>query len=168
MSYYKTNDPAVLTAWEKYTADRKALQAKVDAFSARFRGEGLLYRHPASFAGIKFPNYTVSKALWRNPDSNGLQRPRKNPLPGAGAETKRALKALNADWDENAPKDSISMHPVFQAMGHCNSLDFIIGGISLFVHDGWLYAETGSVKTPKLTEILGSEWEAAREAHRRS
>ncbi|MGV6483205.1 hypothetical protein ACTUVJ_000245 [Stenotrophomonas indicatrix] len=35
MSFYKTNDPAVLEAYEKERADKALLQAEVDAFAAR-------------------------------------------------------------------------------------------------------------------------------------
>lgn len=163
MSYYKTNDPAVLAAWAKNKADRAELQAKVDAFAARFGGKGLMYADPARFAGIKFP-VPLGRDRWTAPDEHGLQRPRSRPLKGASPETKASLKELNAEWQEHYPDGRVSVDPIYKAMGHHSSLDFILGGVNLFVHDGWLYAKTGHEKMPKLTEILGSEYDAALQA----
>lgn len=165
MSYYKTNDPEVMAAWKKDRTDRAALQTKIDAFAARFSGKGLMYAEPARFAGINFP-VLMDRNLWCAPDSNGLQRPRSKPLKGASTEIKTALKTLNTVWQVHMPTGQVRSDQLYKAMGHGNSLDFVFGGITLFVHDGWLYAKTGYEKMPKLTEILGSEYEAAHEAHR--
>ncbi|TDB28428.1 hypothetical protein ATCM_12620 [Stenotrophomonas sp. ATCM1_4] len=164
MSFYKTNAPAVLVAWEQESAQRVALQAAINAFSARFGGKGLMYADPARFAGIKFPT-PAPRDLWRAPDRNGLQWPRSAPLKGATADTKAALKALNADWDQHVPRGSVDGNDVYEALGFSSSMDFLFEGLTLFVHEGFLYAST-SKAMPALTEILGSEYEAARQAMR--
>lgn len=164
MSYYKTNDPKVLAAWEAEQAERKALQAKIDAFAARFGGQGKMYQDPAHFAGIIFTP-AKPRDLWRHPDMYRLQVPRAKPLKGASTETKDALKALNAEWKEHYPTGTVDSDPFYQSLGCNSSMDFIFGGLTLFVHDGWVYLKAG-IKMPKLTEILGSEFDAARAAYR--
>jgi hypothetical protein len=164
MSFYKTDAQAVLAAWEEERIQKAALQADVDAFSARFGGKGLMYADPARFAGIKFPK-AAPRDLWRAPDRNGLQWPRSAPLKGATAETKAALKALNAEWDQHVPRGSVDGNDVYEALGFSSSMDFMFEGLTLFVHDGFLYAST-SKAMPAMTEILGSEYEAAKQALR--
>lgn len=164
MNYYKTNDPAVLAAWETERAEHKALQAKIDTFAARFGGRGLMYTEPACFAGIIF-KAPLGRDQWTAPDQYGLQRPRAKPLKGASPETKAALKTLNAEWQEHYPTGTVDSDPFYQSLGCNSSMDFIFGGLTLFVHDGWVYLKCG-IKMPQLTEILGSEFDAARAAHR--
>lgn len=164
MSFYKTNAPAVMAAWEDDRAQRAALRAEIDAFAARFGGEGLMYSDPARFAGIKFTP-TAPRDLWRAPERDGLQWPRSSPLKGASPETKAALKALNATWAEDAPAGCISSSLVYKALGFSSSLDFLFEGLTLFAHDGFLYASTRKAM-PSMTEILGSEYEAAERAAR--
>lgn len=164
MGFYKTNYPKVLAAWEQNSTDTVALQAKVDAFASRFGGKGLMYSNPARFAGIKFP-VPMGRDLWTAPDEHGRQRPRSKPLPKTPKPVKDQIKNLRIEWSENVPTDQVSDDPIYKAMGHGNSLDFIFGGIVLFVVDGCLYAKTGSTEMPKLTEILGSEYQDAYAAH---
>ncbi len=123
-----------------------------------------MYSDPPRFAGIIFTP-AKSRDLWRAPDRLGLQLPRSAPLKGATAETKAELKRLQAVWSE-FPAESLDDDAVCKALGFNNSLDFIWGGLTLFVHDGWLYASCGRAM-PQLTEILGSEYEAAREGLRK-
>ena len=164
MSFYKTDAPAVLVAWEERRLQKVSLQAEIDSFAARFGGEGLMYSDPARFAGIKFIP-AAPRDLWRAPDRNGLQWPRSAPLKGASAETKAALKALNAEWSQFVPIGRISDDGMYEALGFNSSMDFMFEGLTLFVHGGFLYAST-SKAMPAMTEILGSEYEAARQALR--
>lgn len=162
MSFYKTNDPAVLEAYEKERADKALLQAEVDCFAARFGGKGLVYADPARLAGIKFTP-AKSRDLWRAPDRNGLQWPRSSPLKGATPETKAALKALQAEWIEHLPTRKIDTNAVIRALGFGSSCDFFFEGLIFFRHDGFVYAST-SKAMPRMTEILGSEYEHAKAA----
>lgn len=162
MSFYKTNDPAVLEAYEKERSDKALLQAEVDAFAHRFGGKGLVYADPARLAGIKFTP-AKPRDLWRAPDGNGLQWPRSSPLKGATAETKAALKALQAEWNEHMPTRKIDTNAVIRALGFSSSCDFFFEGLTLFRHEGFVYAST-SKAMPRMTEILGSEYEQAKAA----
>lgn len=164
MSFFKTNDPAVLAAWHAEKAAKAELQAEIDTFAQRFGGEGLMYADPPVLAGIKF-RPAMPRDLWRAPDNNGLQVPRSSPLKGATAETKAAIKALQAEWTEHLPARKIDTDGVYRALGFNNSLDFFLEGLSLFLHDGFLYASTRKAM-PSMTEILGSEYDAAYTAFR--
>ncbi|MFK3846641.1 hypothetical protein [Stenotrophomonas sp. NPDC078853] len=165
MSFFKTNDPAVLEAWHAEKAAKAELQAEIDTFAQRFGGEGLMYADPPVLAGIKF-RPAMPRDLWRAPDNNGLQVPRSSPLKGATAETKAAIKALQGEWAEHLPSRKIDTNGVYRALGFDNSLDFFIEGLTMFMHDGFLYASTRKAM-PSMTEILGSEYSAA-EAGRRT
>lgn len=158
--YFKTNSPAVMAAWAKDRDDRAALQAKIDAFASRFGGKGMMYSDPPRFAGIIFAQ-AKPRDLWRAPDRLSLQVPRSSPLKGASAETKAELKRLQAEWEEHRPTERLTDDGVYKALGFSSSMDFIWGGLTLFVYDGWLYAQSGTAM-PQLTEIVGSEFEAAR------
>lgn len=162
MSFYKTNAPAVLAAWEEESAQKAALRAEIDTFAAKFGGEGFIYADPYRFAGIKFVS-VAPRDLWRAPDRDGLQWPRSSPLKGASAETKAELKALNATWRDHAPTGSIRANRVHQALGFSSHLEFLFEGLTLFVYGGFLYASTRKAM-PGMTEILGSEYEAAERA----
>lgn len=163
--YYKTNDPAVLAAWEADRQARVDFKKKVDSFAAYFGGEGMIYSNPVRFAGIKFKG-DLPKELWCARDSNGLQRPRMTAPKGASMEQKKAIKHMRDHWMKHVPKDVLRDDDLYKALGHSNSLDFLFGGLTMFLHDGWVYAKTGSVAMPALTEIMGSEYEEAERAHR--
>lgn len=162
MSFYKTNDPRVLAAFEQERAAKALFQGEVDAFAARFGGKGLMYADPARLAGIKF-SPPKPRDLWRAPDSNGLQWPRSSPLKGAAAETKAALKALQAEWQQHLPTREIDTDAVYRALGFSSSCDFFFEGLTLFRSNGFVYASTSKVM-PRMTEILGSEYEHAKAA----
>jgi hypothetical protein len=164
MSFYKTNAPAVLAAWEEQHAQKVALKEKIDAFAGRFGGVGLTYADPARFAGLRF-SPEAPRDLWITADRDGLQWPRRKPLKGASAETKAALKALNAEWEQFFPGERVSSDGLYQSLGFASSMDFMFEGLTLFVHDGFLYASTRKAM-PAMTEILGSEFEAAERALR--
>jgi hypothetical protein len=164
MSFYKTKDPNVLAAWNEEHAARAKLQAEADAFAERFGGNGRLYADPARFAGLTF-SPAKPRDLWRAPDHNGLQWPRSVPLRGATAETKEALKALQAEWLAHLPSGRVSREPIYRALGFSSSMDFLLEGLTLFVHDGILYASTRKT-IRSMTEILGSEYHTAESALR--
>jgi len=160
MSYYKTNDAAVLAAYEQERSDKELLQAEIEAFAARFGGKGLMYADPARLAGIKF-SPARPRDLWRAPDSNGLQWPRSTPLKGATAETKAALKALQAEWQMHLPARDIDTNAVYRALGFSSSCDFLFEGLTLFRSNGFVYASTKKAM-PRMKEVLGSEYELAK------
>ncbi|HEL4110781.1 TPA: hypothetical protein UM343_000902 [Stenotrophomonas maltophilia] len=159
MSFYKTNDPAVLAAWSAGRQEIATLRAAVNEFAAKYGATGHTYSEPVRFAGLRFPT-EMPRDLWRAPDRNGLQCPRSTPLKGATAETKAALKALRAEWDLHVPDAKVSSDRLYEALG-VDWGDFLFTGLTLFEHDGHLYAETGA-GMPRMTEILGSEYQLAK------
>jgi len=161
VSFYKTNDDKVLRAWSWTSAAVKALRAATDDFAAQYGGTGHNYSDPVRFAGIRF-NPPKPRALWRCPDKHGLQVPRSAPLKGATADEKAALKALQAEWDVHVPDAQVTWEKVHRALD-VSWGDFVFTGLTMFEHNGWLYAKTGA-PMPRMTEILGSEFEAAQVA----
>jgi len=161
MSFYKTNAPNVMAAW---AAERQAvatLRVAVEEFATKYGATGHTYSDPVRFAGLRF-NPPMPRDLWRAPDRHGLQCPRTTPLKGATAETKAALKALNAEWDLHVPDAQVDSKALYAALG-VSWGDFLFSGLTLFEQGGWLYAET-SAAMPCMTEILGSEYEQAKAA----
>lgn len=163
MSFFKTNDPVVMAAWNKEKAAYAALRKAADEFAARYAGTGHLYSNPSRFAGVRF-HPPKPRDLWRAPDSHGLQCPRTRPLKGASASTREELKALNADWMAHVPKERVDSDELYRTLG-VSWGDFLLSGLEMFQHGGWLYAKTGT-QMKSMTEILGSEYSAASEARR--
>ncbi len=162
MSYFKTNAPGVLKAWHQEREAVAALRAEARTFAARFGGTECLYGDPARFAGLRFQP-PAPRDLWRLPDRDGIQCPRSAPRRGATAETKEAHARLLAEWKANVPTARVDSNALYAALG-VGWGDFLLcGGLVMFEHGGWLYAKTGA-DMPCMTEILGSEYEAARKA----
>jgi hypothetical protein len=164
MSFYKTNDPAVLAAHRAVQDATAALRQQAKAFGERFGGEGLIGYSASGhrFAGIRF---VLQKPLdiWTAWDKDGMQRPRAKAKPGTTQERRDTLKALRAEWDANAPTDRVSMDPLFQSVG-IDWGNVMFSGASWFRFGDWMYFDTRLKLTAQ--EILGSEFEAAHAASR--
>lgn len=163
MSFFKTNDPEVMAAWNKESAAHSELRKAADEFAARYGGTGHLYSSPVRFAGVKFTP-PKPRDLWRAPDNHGLQCPRTRPLTGASASTREELKALNADWMAHVPEERVDSNELYRTLG-VSWGDFFFSGLEMFQHGGWLYAKTGT-HMKRMTEIMGSEYSVASEARR--
>ena len=157
--YYKTNAPAVLTAFRQGHADRLALQAQIDAFAARFSAKSGALREPGIFAGLRFGARPPS-VHWRAPDFNGLQWLRNSPSKGATPEQRIDHAALLSEWRAHMPTHRVDDSPLYRALGYTSSLDFALSGLAMFVRGDWFYAAT-SKPMPAMAEILGSEYAAA-------
>lgn len=169
MAYYKTSDAGVLAAWKTYVEGCDRLKVLADEFAATFPGaEALMqtdWHSGKSFYGLKFKP-PMPQPLWTKPDPKAGQSqfPRQSLPPGTKGEERKALKdeltKLREDFKARKPKDKADMQPFLEAMG--------LGGGALFfasykhiVRDDCIYVSTSAKPNDVMTEILGSEFEAA-------
>jgi len=162
MSYYKTNDPAVLAAYQSLKAQTAVLRQQAKIFGDRFGGEGLVYFSASSrrFAGVRFLHQQPLD-IWTAWDKDGMQRPRRKAKAGTPQDRRDALKELIAEWEANAPTELVPMDPFFQSVG-TDWGNVMFNGASWFQRGEWIYFKTGLKLTAQ--EILGSEFEAAEKA----
>ncbi len=173
MAYYKTSDAGVLAAWKTYTEGCDRLQVSADAFAATFPGAKALIRtdwHSGrSFYGLSF-NPRMPQPLWTKPnEKTGFsQFPRRSLPPGTKGEERKALNAelkkLNDDFKERRPKETSDMQPFLDSMGLGGGTLFF-AGYKHIVTDDCIYVSTSAKPNDALTEILGSEFEAAEKAN---
>ena len=172
MAYYKTSDAGVLAAWKSYTDGCERLQVIADAFAATFPGAKALIRtdwHSGrSFYGLSF-NPRMPQPLWTKPDEKTgfSQFPRRSLPPGTKGEERKALNAelkkLREDFDERTPKEKSDMQPFLSSIGLAGGALFF-SGIKLFFLDEVLFVSTTAKPNDVMTEILGSEFDAAERA----
>lgn len=167
MSFYRSNDPAVVAAAAKFYADREAVQEEARAFAKQWGGVALFSRdlHSIRFGGLRFSE-PANLDNWTTPDKKSrAQAPRAQlRIKGASKEQKEAQIALHRRYYDEMPKLRAECEPVYEAMG-TNWGDLLFTGIAWFVGtDGHVYAQTSTKLGPVMVEILGSQYELAREA----
>lgn len=161
MAFYKTNDPAVLDAWNARLAGLRAMQAQGDALAESVGGKAVFTHglHGARFAGVSLPA-SASRAVWTARDKFDAQRPRSRPKPGSSDAEKAAHAKVAAAWAA-APTDEVSMDGLYASIGSSWS-DFVFAGFGAFLRDGFVYIETEMQLPQHIVEILGSEYTAAK------
>ena len=169
MAYYKTSDARVLAAWKTYREEADRLQVLGNEFAKRYEGASAMFstsfHSGRRFFGLKF-NPAMPQPLWTKPDhkAGGSQFPRQALPPGTKGDERKALKLeltqLREDFNEHKPKGEADMQPFLDSMG--------LGGGALFfgsykhvAKDDCLYVSTTAKPSGAMTEILGSEFEAA-------
>ena len=169
MAYYKTSDARVLAAWKTYREEADRLQVLGNEFAKRYEGASAMFstsfHSGRRFFGLKF-NPAMPQPLWTKPDhkAGGSQFPRQALPPGTKGDERKALKLeliqLREDFNEHKPKGEADMQPFLDSMG--------LGGGALFfgsykhvAKDDCLYVSTTAKPSSLMTEILGSEFEAA-------
>ena len=169
MAYYKTSDARVLAAWKTYREEADRLQVLGNEFAKRYEGASAMFstsfHSGRRFFGLKF-NPAMPQPLWTKPDhkAGGVQFPRQALPPGTKGDERKALKLeltqLREDFNEHKPKGEADMQPFLDSMG--------LGGGALFfgsykhvAKDDCLYVSTTAKPSSLMTEILGSEFEAA-------
>lgn len=162
MSFYKTNCPVAIKAWDDYNAAAADLRARCESFAAGFGGKAALYGNPLRFGGILFDS-SPGGDLWCAADRDAVHKPRRIPRRGSTPEVRAAVKENISKWDAGRPDDRVCFDPIYKALGKNNSMDFIFTGMKLVRHGGWIYADTGA-DMPLMTEILGSEFAEANKA----
>ena len=173
MAYYKTSDAGVLAAWKAYMESADRLQALGDEFAKRYEGASALcstrIHSGRNFYGLKF-NPPMPQPLWTKPDpkAEGAQFPRQSLPSGFKGDERKALKdeltTLQESFKEHRPKEKADLQPFMDAMG--------LGGGALFfssykhvAKDDCIYVSTSAKPSDVMTEILGSEFEAAEKAN---
>lgn len=169
MAYYKTSDPAVLAAWKAYQEQADQLQKQGDEFAALFPNAKALFstdiHSGRRFYGLAFTP-AAPQPLWTkpNPKCGNEQRPRNSLPAGIKGDERKALKAeldqLAERYKANWPKDKADLEPFLAAMGLGGGKLFF-AGYKQVITDGTVYIETSAAPGGALTEILGSEFDAA-------
>lgn len=162
-AYYKTNAPAVLAAMDQHEAESQVITEAGKAFAAHFGGKLLVHNsiHGYRIAGLRF-NPKKPVRLWTNPGDCGEQRPRQSITKGT-SEERAELKALKEDWAARLPRAESDFAPVMAAMGTDWGNCIFNDGFGMFAYGGWIYVVTGAKLADCMTEIMGSEYQAARE-----
>ncbi|WP_141229021.1 hypothetical protein [Pseudomonas fragi] len=173
MAYYKTSDAGVLAAWRIYRADCDKLKVLANEFAATYPGAESLVRtdwHSGrSFYGLKFTP-AMPQPLWTKPDdkTGQSQFPRRALPSGTKGEERKALNAelkkLREDYEQRRPKYKADMQPFLDSMGLGGGALFF-AGYKHIVTDDCLYVRTSAKPSEVMTEILGSEFEAAEQAN---
>ena len=173
MAYYKTSDAGVLAAWKAYRDAADRLQVLGEEFAGRFVGATALFQtsmHSGrNFYGLKF-NPPMPQPLWTKPDpkADSSQFPRSSLPSGTKGDERKALKAeltkLQEDFKANKPKDKADLQPFLDAMGLGGGALFF-NGYKQVVTPECIYISTSAKPNGVLTEILGSEFEAAEKAN---
>lgn len=169
MAYYKTKDPAVLAAWDAYMRQADQLQKQGDEFAALFPNAKALFAtdiHTGRrFYGLAFTP-AAPQPLWTKADHKcGYEQRPRNSLPaGIKGDERKALKAeldrLAELYKANRPKDKADLEPFLAAMGLGGGKLFF-AGYKQVIKDGTVYIETSATPSEVMTEILGSEFDAA-------
>lgn len=162
-AFYKTNHPEVMSAVKEMSRSLEALFAAGKAFGDAFGGRPLYSSsaHGRSFAGLVFsPARPV--VLWTVRDRWDRQHPRKKPRPYATPEQREEHATLLARWTAEIPKQEVSYDAVMKSMGTDWGAT-LFGGIGWFERDGWFYVDTSATLNDRMTEILGSEYRAAKD-----
>lgn len=159
-SFYKTTDANVLAAHANFEAAKNALIDNANELGKEFDGKPKFCSDVNRFkcAHLVLNNYSQreDKDLWTKPDQNYLSSPRRGKVKGKAKEQKELLDRY---W-ELFP-ESVEANPLYESMG-LNWGDLLFGGgFTMFAHDGAIYLRTGAKVGPMMTEILGSEFNAA-------
>ncbi len=159
-SFYKTTDASVLAAHASFEAAKNDLIEKANALGKEFDGKPKFCSdvHRFTCAHLVLNNYhqREDKDLWTKPDQNYFSWPRRGKVKGKATEQKELLDRYWAMFP-----DSVDATPLYESMGICWGDMLFGGGFTMFTHDGAIYLRTGAKVGPMMTEILGSEFNAA-------
>lgn len=164
-AFYKTSDTTVLAALAAYNLAVDTVAKVGNEFAAHYGGKLLMRAdmHGREVAGLCFQP-VKDDPFWTKPDPKcaGLQRPRTS-LKGATKEQRAALAELAAGWKVRFPTEKADLAPALAAMGtDWGSLFFC--GFAMFQHVEQVYVSTKAKLAPCMTEILSSEFAAAKAA----
>lgn len=169
MSYYKTNDAAVLAAWKEYVESADRLEVLGQSFASRFPGAKALFSTSVlsgrSFYGLTFTP-PMPQPLWTQPDpkTGYSQFPRRSLPPGTKGDERKALKAaleqLKEEYKQHKPTEKADLEPFLKAMGLGGGALFF-SGYKQVIKDDCVYVSTSAKPSAVMVEILGSEFEEA-------
>lgn len=159
-SFYKTTDASVLAAHASFEAAKNDLIEKANALGKEFDGKPKFCSdvHRFKCAHLVLNNYhqREDKDLWTKPDQNYLSAPRRGKVKG---KTKEQKELQDRYWDMFP--EPVEANPLYESMGLNWGELLFGGGFTMFAHDGAIYLRTGAKVGPMMTEILGSEFNAA-------
>lgn len=165
MSFFKTNDPVVLEAIKQYIDDVTQLHEQCNSFGAMFSADKTIMHSTYAcrwFGGLVFIPSKDSK-FWTKPDrKDRTQRPR-NKVSGMTEEEKESHAKLLEQWQSYYPKKRPSKDDFYKTIG-TDWGHVLFSGFGFFVHKDSVYIETSLTLGPNVTEILGSEYKAAKAA----
>lgn len=164
MSFYKTNNPAVLLAEDKLDKEKELLVQEAKAFAELFGAKQVLYNKSMdfSFGGLCFSPAQDLK-LWTNPDrKHGHQKPRVK-VTKLTDEEKQQHKKLLEDWQNNYPNRSVRNDEFYSSFGK-EVGSFFFSSLMWFAWDGFVYLKTEVALSQPMIEILGSEFNTAHKA----
>lgn len=158
--FYKTTDANVMAAYGEVKAAKEAVIAQGKKMGEEFGGRPVFGNSVdrATFADLVLNDYhtRTDRALWTVPDKkNGRSWPRRSKVRGMEDEQ----KALREKYYSMYP-DEVRNDPIWVAMG-INSGELLFGGCHMFDAEGAIYLKTSAKVGPKMTEILGSEFNDA-------
>lgn len=166
IKYYKTNNQLVLTAFKQLKDDREKLIAKADVFADKFGGNAVMVRSGNEFRvfdGLRF-NPEKTDPFWTKPNKkfNYAQKP-KSINSTARLHGKTHLAALNKEWYESHPKETVSINPLYEALGtHWGEVLF--SGLGWLEGDDYFYVITPLSLNEHLQEITVTEYRTAESA----
>ena len=165
--YFKVADKAVVEAAQKTIDDLKAFTNKCDEFAKLFgayHGCHLTDVNRTSFSGIVFENSNhVDTDIFTVPSlkNHFAVRPRAKAKVKDKAEK---LSEIIKIWEEHYPGE-INREFFYELLG-ISWGDILFNGLGYFTFNDAVYVHTG-LNLKVGTEILGSEYEAVDEAHRK-
>lgn len=180
IKYYKTCALEVMSAYAEMQAATKVLTDNCKTFADKFDAVNVMQTSMTgrNFGGLCLNNYATrdDKHLWTTPNRNNISWPRANisvktykqslPFNLTPEEVKQKVKQAKLDLKELESKykkervgmDRVDFDKFFASFG-TDWANLMFGGLQWFDHDNTLYLATKN--TLPLTEILGSEYEAA-------
>lgn len=171
--FFKTNAPEAVQAMTDFFAKKSALHAAADAFAAEFDAKAVVTMdiNRVSYAGFIFNNPGhVNTGVWTKPlpghhrISNLRTKPTKKEFQAEWVEASEKLKTL---FDKHFPDGArISKDEIYKSLG-TDWGNVAFTGLACFLHDGYVYVNTGLSKL-NAEEILGSEYEQAAAAFKQS
>jgi len=174
MSYfYKTESPTVLAAVRAWGEKKAAWHAQREKLGQAFgAASSPMYSGTRNYVGgLKLSDSRDLDVHWCRPDEYGyrsLRRAAKH-VKGSDKEVRAAEKEEHQRlldlWKEHCP-DSIDQDEMWEAMGVERGGIWLSGGVC-FEHGGAVFLNLGSKSSADgvsgVVEIVGSEYEAARE-----
>jgi len=159
--YYKTDNPAVLAIHAQIEAAKDVLLAGAKAVAAEFNGRPMFSHniHSYEFANLVLNDYydRADRDFWTKPNrQTQISSPRTSKVKGKSQEQADFIKK----YYEMAPK-SVDLEPLYKAMG-TDWGNLCFSGYTMFFVDGTLYFGTSAALGEVMTEIMGSEFDAAR------
>ena len=169
MKFYKFISEASLNAYKKLVLDRSELRANAKIFANQFDAVPIMLQDSDHiwFCGIKFnDNSKANPEIWTKPSREyGHQRLRVRPLK---KHLQEEFEAEKKKWDQLHSKyfsngTRVDKNTFYSTLGFDRS-SFFFGSLSVFEYQGAFYIST-TIDMENGTEIMGSEYLVAKEAH---